>query len=336
MTDVTRAGKNDAPIKRFIDAEEDQEHGAQGEFAELFHDSLKQLQVGEVVKGIVIYINQDFVMVDVGYKSEGRIQIGEFLDEDGQIAVKVGDEVKVLFERAENEHGYIVLSKKKAESQVTWTHIEEAGEGGIVEGRIVCKVKGGLNVDIGVMAFLPASQVDIRPGGNLDRYVGQTCKFKILKMNRKRGNVVLSRRVLLEEDRDALKKDTLANLAEGQILEGIVKNITDYGAFVDLGGLDGLLHITDMSWGRLSHPSEIIKVGDHINVMVLKYDSAKGKISLGLKQTTTDPWLNVEEKYIVGSRVSGKVVSLAAYGAFISLEEGVEGLVHVSEMSWTR
>ncbi|HTG82683.1 MAG TPA: 30S ribosomal protein S1 [Geobacteraceae bacterium] len=326
-------GKNDAPIKRFIDTDEEHE---QGEFAELFHDSLKQLQVGEVVKGIVVHINQDFVLVDVGYKSEGRIQIGEFLDENGQLTVKVGDEVRVLFERAENEHGYIVLSKRKAESQVTWTKIEEAGEGGIVEGKIVSKVKGGLNVDIGIMAFLPASQVDIRPGGNLDRYIGQTGKFKILKMNRKRGNVVLSRRVLLEEDRESMKKETLANLAEGQIMEGIVKNITDYGAFVDLGGLDGLLHITDMSWGRLSHPSEIIKVGDQIKVMVLKYDSAKGKISLGLKQTVPDPWLSVEGRYEVGSRVRGKVVSLADYGAFVALEEGVEGLVHVSEMSWTR
>ncbi|HYS44607.1 MAG TPA: 30S ribosomal protein S1, partial [Geobacteraceae bacterium] len=337
MKDETKVtGKNDAPIKRFIDTEEEHEQGAQGEFAELFHDSLKQLQVGEVVKGVVVHINQDFVLVDVGYKSEGRIQIGEFLDENGQLTVKVGDDVRVLFERAENEHGYIVLSKKKAESQVTWGKIEEAGEGGIVEGRIVSKVKGGLNVDIGIMAFLPASQVDIRPGGNLDRYIGQTGKFKILKMNRKRGNVVLSRRVLLEEDRESMKKETLANLAEGQVLEGYVKNITDYGAFVDLGGLDGLLHITDMSWGRLSHPSEIIKVGDKINVMVLKYDSAKGKISLGLKQTVLDPWLSVEGKYEVGSRVHGKVVSLADYGAFVALEEGVEGLVHVSEMSWTR
>ncbi|HEY6872041.1 MAG TPA: 30S ribosomal protein S1 [Geobacteraceae bacterium] len=337
MKDETKTtGKNDAPIKRFIDTDEEHEQGGHGEFAELFHDSLKQLQVGEIVKGVVVHVNQDFVLVDVGYKSEGRIQIGEFLDENGKLTVKVGDEVKVLFERAENEHGYIVLSRKKAESQVAWGQIEEAGEGGIVEGKIVSKVKGGLNVDIGVMAFLPASQVDIRPGGNLDKYIGQTDRFKILKMNRKRGNVVLSRRVLLEEERESMKKETLSNLAEGQTLEGIVKNITDYGAFVDLGGLDGLLHITDMSWGRLSHPSEVIKVGDKINVMVLKYDSTKGKISLGLKQTIPDPWLSVEGKYEVGSRVSGKVVSLADYGAFVALEEGVEGLVHVSEMSWTR
>ncbi|KAF0215981.1 MAG: small subunit ribosomal protein, partial [Geobacteraceae bacterium] len=326
-----------APIKRFKDMEEEHEQGAQGEFEELFHDSLRQLQIGEVVKGVVVQISQDFVLVDVGYKSEGCIPISEFIDENGEFTVKVGDEVKVLFERAENEQGYIVLSKKKAESREGWEKIADAGgEGGIIEGKIVAKVKGGLIVDIGVQAFLPASQVDIRPGGNLDKYIGQTCTFKVLKMNKKRGNVVLSRRVLLEEERDMLKQQTLSNLAEGQILDGIVKNITDYGAFVDLGGLDGLLHITDMSWGRLNHPSEVIKVGDKIKVKILKYDGAKGKISLGLKQTIPDPWLNVEEKYAVGERLRGKVVTLTDYGAFVSLEEGVEGLIHVSEMSWTR
>jgi small subunit ribosomal protein S1 len=328
---------NDAPIKRFQDIDEESEHGSQDEFAEMFHDSLKQLKVGEVVKGVVVQVTQDFVLVDVGYKSEGCIPSSEFIDENGQLNVNVGDEVKVLFERAENERGYIVLSKKKAESQVAWERIAEAGgEGGVIEGRITDKVKGGLVVDIGVQAFLPASQVDIRPSGNLDRYIGITCKFKILKMNRKRGNIVLSRRVLLEEEREALKKETLANLAEGQILKGIVKNITDYGAFVDLGGLDGLLHITDMSWGRLNHPSDILKVGDELKVMVLKYDSGKGKISLGLKQAMPDPWLDVETKYPVGEKVCGKVVSLTEYGAFIALEEGVEGLIHVSELSWTR
>jgi small subunit ribosomal protein S1 len=328
---------NDAPIKRFKDNDDESEHGAQGEFAEMFHDSLKQLKVGEVVKGVVVQVTQDFVLVDVGYKSEGCIHSSEFIDESGQLNVNVGDPVRVLFERAENERGYIVLSKKKAESQVAWERVAEAGgEGGEIEGKITGKVKGGLIVDIGVQAFLPASQVDIRPGGNLDKYIGQTCMFKILKMNRKRGNIVLSRRVLLEEERDSLKKETLANLAEGQILEGIVKNITDYGAFVDLGGLDGLLHITDMSWGRLNHPSEVIKVGDKLKVMVLKYDSAKGKISLGLKQAQPDPWLSVEGKYPIGEKIHGRVVSLTDYGAFVALEEGIEGLVHVSELSWTR
>ncbi|HTY20157.1 MAG TPA: 30S ribosomal protein S1 [Geobacteraceae bacterium] len=338
MNDEKRIDRDfDAPIKRFQDMDEEPEHGTQGEFAEMFHDSLKQLKVGEVVKGVVVQVTQDFVLVDVGYKSEGCIASSEFIDENGQMKVNVGDEVRVLFERAENERGYIVLSKKKAESQVAWERIAESGgEGGVIEGKITGKVKGGLVVDIGVQAFLPASQVDIRPSGNLDKYIGITGTFKILKMNRKRGNIVLSRRVLMEEERESLKKETLANLAEGQILKGIVKNITDYGAFVDLGGLDGLLHITDMSWGRLNHPSDILKVGDELKVMVLKYDSTKGKISLGLKQAMPDPWLDVESKYPVGEKVRGKVVSLTDYGAFVALEEGVEGLIHVSELSWTR
>ncbi len=327
-----------APIKRFKDTDDDADHGGQaGEFEEMFHDSLRKLQVGEVVNGVVVQLTPDFVLVDVGYKSEGCIAVNEFIDENGQLAVQVGDEVRVLFERAENEHGYIGLSKKKAESQVAWERVAAAGgEGGVIEGKIIAKVKGGMTVDIGLQAFLPASQIDIRPGGNLDKYVGQTAMFKILKMNRKRGNIVLSRRVLLEEEREHLKQQTLGQLAEGQILDGIVKNITDYGAFVDLGGLDGLLHITDMSWGRLSHPSELIKVGEKLRVMILKYDSVKGKISLGLKQTMPDPWLQAEANYTVGARVKGRVVSLTEYGAFIALEEGVEGLVHVSEMSWTK
>jgi small subunit ribosomal protein S1 len=338
MSDEKKTSKrSEAPIRRFIDIDEEHEQAGQGEFAELFQDSLREMQYGDVVKGTVVQINQDIVLVDIGHKSEGCIRIEEFLDDNGELTVKVGDEVRVLFERGENERGYIVLSKKKAESQAAWERIAEAGgEGGTIEGKIVAKVKGGLTVDIGVQAFLPASQVDVRPGGNLDKYIGQTYTFRVLKMNRKRGNIVLSRRVILEEEREHLKKDTLANLAEGQVLEGIVKNITDYGAFVDLGGLDGLLHITDMSWGRLNHPSEVIKVGDRLTVKILKYDSAKGKISLGLKQTMPDPWLTVQQKYQIGSRVQGRVVSLADYGAFIALEDGVEGLVHISEMSWTK
>jgi len=337
MSDEKRAdSRTEAPIKRLHDTDEEHEQGGQ-EFAELFQDSLKQPRIGDVVKGMVVQIDQDYVLVDVGYKSEGRIPASEFIDENGQMNVKVGDEVRVLFERRETDSGYIMLSKKKAEMQSAWETIAEAGgEGGLIEGKVIAKVKGGLTVDIGVPAFLPASQVDIRPGGNLDKYIGQTYMFKVLKMNRKRGNIVLSRRVLLEEDREKQRGETLATLAEGQIHEGIVKNITDYGAFVDLGGVDGLLHVTDMSWGRVGHPSELIKPGDKINVMVLKYDSAKGKISLGLKQTKSDPWLSVENKFHIGDRVHGKVVSLADYGVFVSLDEGIEGLVHVSEMSWTK
>jgi small subunit ribosomal protein S1 len=329
--------KHDAPIRRFTDTDDEHEQGAGAEFEELFHDSMRQLQVGEVVEGRVVQITQDYVLVDVGYKSEGCVPINEFMSEDGELMVQTGDVVKVLFQREENASGYVVLSKRKAEQLIGWERINEAGgEGGSIEGKVIAKVKGGLMVDIGLPAFLPASQVDLRPGGNLDRYLGQTFRFRILKLNKKRGNVVLSRRVLLEEEREGLRLDTLARLAEGQVLDGVVKNITDYGAFVDVGGLDGLLHITDMSWSKLNHPSELLKVGDQLKVKVLKYDGVKGKISLGLKQTMPDPWLTVESKYRVGDRISGRVVSLMEYGAFVALEDGVEGLIHVSEMSWTR
>jgi small subunit ribosomal protein S1 len=328
--------KKDMPIRRLHDTDEELEQSEQGEFADLFQDSLRQPQSGEVVKGVVVQIEQDVVLVDVGYKSEGCIRIGEFIDEAGELNVKVGDEVNVYFERGENIRGHMVLSKKKADSQVAWETIAAAGEGGVIEGKITGKVKGGMTVDVGVEAFLPASQVDLRPGGNMDRFIGQSYQFKILKLNRKRGNLVLSRRALLEEDRDKARTETLATLKEGDIVTGVVKNIAEYGAFVDLGGVDGLLHVTDMSWGRLGHPSEMVKVGDSLNVMVLKYDREKGKISLGLKQTVPDPWLNVGERYQEGEKVRGKVVSLTDYGAFISLEDGIEGLVHVSEMSWTR
>jgi len=338
MTDETKQNrKNDAPIRRFKDMDDEHESAGTDEFAELFQDSLKQPSVGEVVEGTVVQITQDFVMVDVGYKSEGCVHVEEFMDEDGVVTVQPGDKVRVLFQRNENAKGHLVLSKRKAEQLIGWDNIAEAGgEGGTIEGKIVAKVKGGLTVDIGLPAFLPASQVDLRPGGNLDRYIGQTCRFRILKMNRKRGNVVLSRRVILEEERGQVRDQTLETLSEGQVREGIVKNLTDYGAFVDVGGVDGLLHVTDMSWGKVNHPSELIKVGDKLNVKVLKYDAAKGKISLGLKQTMPDPWIEVESRYKVGERVSGRVVSLMEYGAFIALEDGVEGLIHVSEMSWTK
>ncbi|MBU5636790.1 30S ribosomal protein S1 [Geomonas sp. Red69] len=329
--------KKDMPIRRLHDNDEELDQAEMGgEFADLFQDSLRQPQSGEVVKAVVVQIEQDVVLVDVGYKSEGAIRIAEFIDENGELTVKVGDEVNVYFERGENIRGHMVLSKKKADSQVAWEAIAAAGEGGVIEGKITGKVKGGMTVDVGVEAFLPASQVDLRPGGNMDRFVGQTYQFRILKLNRKRGNLVLSRRVLLEEERDKARTETLATLKEGDIANGVVKNIAEYGAFVDLGGVDGLLHVTDMSWGRLGHPSEMVKVGDTLKVMVLKYDREKGKISLGLKQTVPDPWLNVAERYQEGERVRGKVVSLTDYGAFISLEDGIEGLVHVSEMSWTR
>lgn len=319
------------------DMDDDLNQGVKENFEELFQESLRQPLVGEIVEGVIVQIDPDYVLVNIGYKSEGCIPLDEFMDENGQLTAKVGDTVKVLFEKKENIRGYIVLSRKKAEREQIWVHIEEAVDSGaLVEGKIIANVKGGLTVDIGVPAFLPASQVDVRPIGNLEKLIGQSFQFKVVKVNKKRGNVVLSRRAILEEERDKLKTDTLATLTEGQVREGIVKNITDYGAFIDLGGIDGLLHIVDMSWRKLSHPSEILKIGETVSVKVLKYDKEKEKISLGIKQTIPDPWLVVESKYHIGDRIVGTVVSLADYGAFVSLEEGVEGLVHVSEMSWTK
>ncbi|MDY0268381.1 30S ribosomal protein S1 [Trichloromonas sp.] len=324
MVDNTETNKED-----FMDDD------FEGSFEDLFENSLKELKAGNVVVGTVVQVNPDSVVVDVGGKSEGLIPINEFLNEQGQVKtdIKVGDQFDVLIERTENENGLISLSKEKADRQKIWNALEE---GAVVDGRILSRIKGGLSVDIGVNAFLPGSQVDLRPVRNLDKMLGETYSFKIIKLNKRRGNIVLSRRVLLEEERESLRGDTLKTLEEGQVVEGTVKNLTDYGAFIDLGGIDGLLHITDMSWGRVSHPSDILNVGDKINVKVLKFDRDKERVSLGLKQIAPDPWLDVEAKFPVGKKVSGKVVSLTDYGAFVELEEGVEGLIHVSEMSWTK
>jgi len=312
-------------------------------FAELLEASLKErggdgvLKEGEIVKGTVVQVSKDFVIVDVGFKSEGQIPISEFTNAKGETHVAVGDEVEVLIESRENENGMVVLSKEKADKMRVWDEISAACERDeLVKGTIVGRVKGGLSVDIGVKAFLPGSQVDIRPVRNLDQFIGQEFEFKVIKFNKRRGNIVLSRRVLLEKQREELKKDTLERLKEGAILKGVVKNLTDYGAFIDLGGIDGLLHITDMSWGRVGHPSEIFNVGDETEVVVLKFDPETERVSLGLKQIQEDPWHRADEKYPVGTRVRGKVVSLTDYGAFIEIEQGVEGLIHVSEMSWTK
>ncbi|AKU91534.1 30S ribosomal protein S1 [Vulgatibacter incomptus] len=312
-------------------------------FAELFEASLKErggegvLKEGEVVKGTVIQVTKDFAIVDVGYKSEGQVPLAEFTNAKGETLVKVGDPVEVLLESRENETGMVVLSKEKADKMRIWDEISAACERDeLVHGMIVGRVKGGLSVDIGVKAFLPGSQVDIRPVRNLDQFIGKDFDFKVIKFNKKRGNIVLSRRVLLEKQREELKKDTLLKLKEGAILKGVVKNLTDYGAFIDLGGIDGLLHITDMSWGRVGHPSEVFNVGDEVRVVVLKFDPQTERVSLGLKQIQEDPWHRADEKYPVGTRVKGKIVSLTDYGAFIEIEQGVEGLVHVSEMSWTK
>jgi small subunit ribosomal protein S1 len=302
-------------------------------FEALFENSIKELKSGNVVTGTIVQVNKDTVVVDVGGKSEGLIPVNEFYGEDGPIVMKVGDEFDVLIERTENEHGLISLSKEKADRQKVWNDLEEDA---VVPGRIVSRIKGGLTVDIGVNAFLPGSQVDLRPVRNLDKLIGETFDFKIIKLNKRRGNIVLSRRVLLEQERESQRGTTLKTLCEDQVAEGIVKNLTDYGAFIDLGGIDGLLHITDMSWGRVNHPSDILTVGDTIQVKILKFDREKERVSLGMKQTTTDPWFEVENNYPVGEKTLGKVVSLTDYGAFVELSQGVEGLIHVSEMSWTK
>lgn len=310
-----------------------------GEFDSLFEASMKEqdFKVGDVVTGSVVEVQSDYVLVDINYKSEGLIAINEFRIVDGVREVKAGDKVEVLIDRIENENGMIVLSKDKADMLRAWTDISKAAENEeVIEGTVVAKVKGGLSVDIGVKAFLPGSQIDLRPVRNMDVYLGKKFKFKVIKFNKKRGNIVLSRRALLEEERDSLRSQTLDTMAEGSVVTGIVKNITDYGAFIDLGGMDGLLHITDMSWGRVKHPSEMLNVGDEIQVKVLKYDKEKERVSLGMKQLHNDPWETVKASYPAGTKLKGKVVSLAEYGAFIELGEGIEGLIHVSEMSWTK
>ena len=308
-------------------------------FKDLFEKSLsdRDFKIGDVVKGRVVEVQEDYVLVDINYKSEGLIPISEFRVVDGQRDISVDSEVEVYIDRIENENGMVVLSKDKADMMRAWTDISRAAENEeVIEGTIIAKVKGGLSVDIGVKAFLPGSQIDLRPVRNIDAYIGKKYKFKVIKFNKKRGNIVLSRRALLEEERESLRSQTLDAMKEGSIVQGIVKNITDYGAFIDLGGMDGLLHITDMSWGRVKHPSEILNVGDEIEVKVLKFDNEKERVSLGLKQLKADPWEAIAAEFIVGKKTKGKVVSLTDYGAFCELAEGVEGLIHVSEMSWTK
>jgi len=304
---------------------------------DLYDNSFRNIAEGEVVKGTVLKVTATEVIVDVGYKSEGIIPIDEFVDELGQVTVEAGNVVDVLLERTEDREGHIVLSREKAEKMKIWDEVERAfAERKVVIGRVIERIKGGLAVDIGVRAFLPGSQIDVRPVRNLDALKGQELRMRVIKVNKKRGNIVLSRKVLLEEENAEKKKQTLETLAEGKVLRGVVKNITDYGAFIDLGGIDGLLHITDMSWGRVGHPSELFKVNDEIDVIVLKYDAGTERVSLGHKQLIQDPWTTVMDRYPAGARMSGKVVSLTDYGAFVELEPGVEGLIHVSEMSWSK
>ena len=292
---------------------------------------------GEVVKGKVLQVSDSEVVVDVGYKSEGMINVNEFRNEKGEVTVKAGDTVDVLLEKAEDKNGYLVLSREKAEKMKVWDVIEEAYQNKtIVKGRVIERIKGGLAVDIGVRAFLPGSQVDVRPVRNLDSMRGQDLEMRVIKVNKKRGNIVLSRKVVLEEHLTERKSETLEALEEGRVFRGVVKNLTDYGAFIDLGGIDGLLHITDMSFGRIQHPSELFNVGDQTEVVVLKFDRETERVSLGYKQLAPDPWESAQESFPIGTRVKGKVVSLTDYGAFVELKPGVEGLIHVSEMSWSK
>ena len=300
-----------------------------------FTESLNQFKEGQIINGKIIEISKGMATVDVGFKSEGIVQLHEFPDDGKNMAI--GDEVEVFLERVEDNDGNVVLSKEKANKIKLWDELVKTYEADeIIEGTVVAKAKGGLTVDIGLKAFLPGSQIDLRPIRNLEKLIGEKFQMRIIKMNKKRGNIVLSRRVLLEEQRKQSRSETLQKLEEGNLVDGIVKNITEYGVFIDLGGIDGLLHITDMSWGRVNHPSEMFSIGDKVQVMVLKFDKEKERVSLGLKQITPDPWVNVDEKYPIETRIKGKVVSITDYGVFVELEKGIEGLVHISEMSWSR
>ena len=335
MTNAQDAADVDA-----LDAAADGESIDPAEYArllDLYDSSFRNISEGEVIEGTVLKVSSSEVIVDVGYKSEGIIAISEFLNEQGEVAVQPGDTVDVLLERTEDREGHVVLSREKAEKMKIWDEVEKAyADRRVVIGRVIERIKGGVAVDIGVRAFLPGSQIDVRPVRNLDALKGQELRMRVIKVNKKRGNIVLSRKALLEEENAEKKKDTLASIAEGKVMQGVVKNLTDYGAFIDLGGIDGLLHVTDMSWGRAQQPSELFKVNDDVEVIVLKYDAATERVSLGYKQLHDDPWGSAAERYPVGQRVQGKVVSLADYGAFIELEPGVEGLIHVSEMSWSK
>ena len=305
------------------------------EMEKYFSESLHQFKEGQVIQGTVIELAKGMATIDVGFKSEGNIHLHEFSN-NGQ-DLSVGDEVEVFLERSEDNEGNVVLSKEKANKIKLWNELVtkyEAEE--IIEGTVIAKAKGGLTVDIGLKAFLPGSQIDLRPIRNLEKLIGEVFQMRIIKMNKKRGNIVLSRRALLEEKRLHSRSETLQQLEENSLISGVVKNITEYGIFVDLGGIDGLLHITDMSWGRVNHPSEMFSMGDKLDVMVLKFDKEKERVSLGLKQITPDPWVNVDEKYPVNKHIRGKIVSITDYGVFVELEKGIEGLVHISEMSWSR
>jgi len=310
------------------------------EFSRLFesrHSTLKIAQ-GEPVTGRVVRVQRDHVVVNIGFKSEGYISKEEFRNLDGEITVEPGTEVRVVVEEVEDDRGNMILSKERADALQAWDLVESVfKDNSIIEGLVVNKVKGGLSVNLGgIKAFLPGSQIDLKPVKSLDKLIGHKYTFKILKLNQSKGNIVLSRRAILEEERIHLKRDILDNIKEGQIIRGTVKNLTDYGAFIDLGGIDGLLHITDMTWGRVGHPNEVVKVNEEIDVVVLKYDPQSEKVSLGLKQLQDDPWNKSIDQFTPGERIKGKVVQITDFGVFVELATGVEGLVHVSELSWSK
>lgn len=307
------------------------------EFESLLRERFDNMRPGKIVSGVVTEVGKEMVSVDIGFKSEGVVPTEQFVGAEGKITARVGDKVDVFIIALENEMGQVVLSKEKADQKKIWEQVENTYKtDSRIKGLVVQKVKGGLQVDIGIPAFLPGSQIDIRPHRNLDKFLGQEYEFKVLKITRDKGNIVLSRRAVLLSERDELRTATLKVLQEGVVMEGVVKNVTDYGAFIDLGGIDGLLHITDISWGRINHPSEKLSVGQTVPVVVLKYDGEKERVSLGMKQLTPDPWITAHERFPIGGRVKGRVKSVTDYGAFVELEEGVEGLIHVSEMSWTK
>ena len=319
------------------DTEEQESPSSSSGFGELLEsEENKSFVEGEVFMGTIVKITDDFVTVDIGYKQEGLVFAREFRRYDGTFKVVEGDEVEVYLEKLESSLGNLILSRDKAEIFRAWDKISQASEqGSCVRGTIISKVKGGLAVDIGVKAFLPGSQIDVRPTRNLDKFIGQTMDFKVIKFNKKRGNIVLSRRTILQEERDKMRGETLGQIREGMIVKGVVKNITDYGAFIDLGGVDGLLHITDMSWGRVKHPSGLLSLGEEIEVKILKFDEDRERVSLGLKQVRPNPWEEAKERYTIGSQLEGEVVSIKDYGVFIELDNGIEGLIHVSEMTWS-
>ena len=335
-TSQTQEVKSETPISK---ADETKAAAGREEdmgFRELYEQSLQTLQLGEVVDGKVVQINPDTIMVDVGWKTEGYIPAKELRDAEGNINIAVGDSVEVLVDRRDGD-GNLVLSKDKAARLKIWDEVKYACENNtMMTGTIIERVKGGLSVDIGIPAFLPGSQVDIRPIRDLDQFVGQKLLFNVIKYDRKRNNVVLSRRAILEKQREEEKRATLENIEEGKIVEGTIKNITDYGIFIDLGGIDGLLHITDISWGRISRPADSFSKGQKVHVKVLSFDRERERVALGLKQLAENPWETIQEKYPVGAIMPGRVVNLTDYGAFVELEPGVEGLVHISEMFWTR